>query len=163
MKQFLHRLWLKMPVDFDVSTWRPTPIPDDAATSGPTYIAGPMTGYADHNYPAFNNMAERLRDVGFQVINPAEIHPDTTHPWDWYLRRDITELVKCSRVVFLPGWFDSKGARLEHKVAAGLGLDLVFPPDVESFIRGVQRDGCRGCRCADEDTCCRDSSGRDHA
>ncbi|WP_082994533.1 DUF4406 domain-containing protein [Mycobacterium sp. 1245801.1] len=82
---------------------------DDPAAAGITYIAGPMTGYADHNYPAFNAMAKRLRDAGLTVINPAEIHPDTKHPWDWYLRRDITELVKCARVVFLNGWSRSRG------------------------------------------------------
>jgi hypothetical protein len=109
-------------------------IPDDPAAAGITYIAGPMTGYPDHNWPAFNAMAARLRGAGLTVINPAELHPDTTHDWDWYLRRDIAELVKCSRVVFLPDWFNSRGARLEHHVAAALGLDLVYPDDIDDFI-----------------------------
>lgn len=135
------RLW-QLPDDpFDPSAWF-TPIPDDAATNGPTYIAGPMSHYPDHNYPAFNDMAARLRAAGLTVINPAEIHPDTTHPWDWYLRRDLAEIVKCSRVVFLDGWTGSRGARLEHKVASGLGLELVYPGDVDALINSRKCFGC---------------------
>jgi len=78
-----------------------------------TYVAGPMTGYPDWNQPAFMDMAARLRAVGHQVINPAELHEASSEvPWDWYLRRDLAELVKCSQVVMLQGWERSKGARL---------------------------------------------------
>lgn len=145
------RLW-QLPDDpFDITEWLSPPIPDDAATNGPTYIAGPMSGYDDHNYPAFNAMAEQLRGAGLQVINPAELHPDTTHPWGWYLRRDLAELVKCSRVVFLDGWFNSRGARLEHHVAAALDLHLVYPDEVEAFIR--DRFRCIGCGAIDQAGC----------
>jgi hypothetical protein len=109
-------------------------MPDDPSAAGIIYIAGPMSGKTDHNYPAFNAMAEQLRAAGHTVINPAEIHPDTEHPWDWYLRRDLAELVKCSRVVFLDDWFISKGARLEHHVARALGLELIYPHDVHRII-----------------------------
>ena len=37
------------------------------------YISGPMTGHADHNFPAFDAAAERLRAEGHFVINPAEL------------------------------------------------------------------------------------------
>ena len=31
------------------------------------YVAGPMTGLPDFNYPAFNAEAQRLRGLGYQV------------------------------------------------------------------------------------------------
>ena len=40
------------------------------------YIAGPMTGRPDLNFPAFHAAATTLRDAGFDVVNPAEINPD---------------------------------------------------------------------------------------
>jgi len=37
------------------------------------YISGSMTGMPDHNIPAFNAAAERLRKEGHFVVNPAEL------------------------------------------------------------------------------------------
>lgn len=92
------------------------------------YIAGPMTGYADHNYPRFAAKAAELRAAGWNVISPAELHPaDPAVAWDWYLRRDLAELVKATHVVFLPGWERSRGARLEHQVAEALGMTIAYP------------------------------------
>ena len=87
------------------------------------YIAGPMTGRHEHNYPAFHAAAAKLRGDGYTVINPAELHGnDFGKPWDWYLRRDIAALVECDEIALLPGWMNSRGARLEHHVAAMLGM-----------------------------------------
>ena len=37
------------------------------------YIAGPMTGYAEMNFPAFNTAAARVRALGHEAVNPVEI------------------------------------------------------------------------------------------
>lgn len=37
------------------------------------YCSGAMTGHPDHNRPAFNAAAKRLREQGHFVINPAEL------------------------------------------------------------------------------------------
>lgn len=93
-----------------------------------TYIAGPMSGVPEFNYPAFAEKAYQLRQTGVAVISPHELHPaDPTIPWDWYLRRDLTELLKCSQVVLLPGWENSPGAQLEHHVATALGMRIIYP------------------------------------
>ena len=36
------------------------------------YLAGPMTGLPEFNYPAFHAEAARLRQLGYHVENPAE-------------------------------------------------------------------------------------------
>ncbi|WP_206676822.1 DUF4406 domain-containing protein [Mycobacteroides franklinii] len=99
------------------------------------YIAGPMTGYREYNYPAFAEMAKRLRDAGLNVVSPHELHPaDPNVPWDWYLRRDLRELVECTHIVLLPGWIQSRGAQLEHHVAEALGMRIVHPGEVQGYL-----------------------------
>lgn len=102
-----------------------------------TYVAGPMSsiGPPDWNYPAFDAMAWRLRTAGFPVVNPAELtEADPNVPWDFYLRRDIPELVKCSRIVLLEDWEASKGARLERHIAEELGMEIVLWHQVDDLI-----------------------------
>jgi len=96
-----------------------------------TYIAGPMTDYPDFNYPAFNAAAARLRAAGIAAINPADhgVVPGAT--WEDYLRSDIAQLATCESIYFLPGWSQSRGARLEHHIAASLGMRLLFAEGAE--------------------------------
>lgn len=94
------------------------PPPTDAI-----YISGPMTGKPDLNFPAFNAEAARLRNLGFRVVNPAEVQmpPETT--WAGFMRVDIAAMLNsCDTVVVLPGWNRSKGAQLEVYLARQLGL-----------------------------------------
>ena len=89
------------------------------------YIAGPMTGLPDFNYPAFNCAAERLRGLGFDVENPAENPEPHCGSWLGYMRMAIRQLSHCDGVVLLPGWQNSRGARIEHQLAHQLGLIVV--------------------------------------
>lgn len=36
------------------------------------YLAGPMTGYPEFNFPTFNRTAAEMRALGFAIFNPAE-------------------------------------------------------------------------------------------
>ncbi|MBT9158943.1 MAG: hypothetical protein DDT26_00192 [Dehalococcoidia bacterium] len=40
------------------------------------YISGPMTGLHDLNFPAFRDAAAKLRAIGYEVVNPAELNPE---------------------------------------------------------------------------------------
>lgn len=104
-----------------------------------TYIAGPMSPSSfgiddgvpenwDWNHPAFFSAAAIYRAAGHKVINPAELDSEigTGEPWDVYLRRDIVALSTCDHIVMLPGWAESKGARLEHHIAEELGMDVTY-------------------------------------
>jgi hypothetical protein len=88
-----------------------------------------MTGIEDLNFPAFNAEAARLRALGHQVINPAEINPDKGMSWTDCMRSDIAELVKCDAIRLLPGWEHSKGATLEEHIAERLGLQIILPQE----------------------------------
>lgn len=91
------------------------------------YLAGPMSGVEDYNFPAFHQSAALLRALGYEVTNPAELDDgDTTKPWDEYLRRDLKLMLDCDAVAVLPGWEESRGARLETHVARAPEMP-VFP------------------------------------
>ncbi len=89
------------------------------------YVSGPMTNMPDHNFPAFNHAAKRLRDAGFVVHNPAENVMPMEHPsWSDYLRFDLQLVCQSDGVCALVGWQRSKGATLELHVARELGIPI---------------------------------------
>lgn len=94
------------------------------------YLSGPMTGIADLNFPAFNAEAARLRASGFEVVNPAEINPDSEMSWEACMRADIRALCDCDILALMPGWHGSRGAHLETHVAHRLGLRIVDAKDL---------------------------------
>lgn len=92
------------------------------------YVAGPMRGYPDLNFPAFHTASDAFRRRGWTVRNPVEIgreafgpNPSSVSPAE-FLRADIRVLVDCDAIALLPGWELSTGARAEAGVAASLSL-----------------------------------------
>lgn len=100
------------------------------------YIAGPMTGLPEYNYPAFHLMAARLRGLGYSVLSPAEHDLGTDKPRELYMRRGLELLMKSDMVVLLDGWSASKGAVLEVDVAKALGLKIYDQRITQSLDRG---------------------------
>lgn len=86
------------------------------------YLAGPMSGIADFNYPAFNQAAAQLRAKGFVVENPAENPQPVCNSWPGYMRLALRQMLTCDMVVFLPNWEQSRGALLESEVAKQLAI-----------------------------------------
>jgi hypothetical protein len=84
------------------------------------YIAGPMSGIKDFNYPEFNKAAERLRNLGYDVINPAEIKltPEFQQKAGDKNSKEYEQLVRMGEfhsmfadiVLMLDGWMHSDGA-----------------------------------------------------
>ncbi len=95
------------------------------------YVAGPMTGIADFNFPAFNTAAAELRAVGYDVANPAD-HGQATKPWAYYMRLALKSMLDCDGVALLPGYSNSKGATLELHVAESLGMKAKY---VEAWLK----------------------------
>ena len=95
------------------------------------YIAGPMTGIAEHNFPAFFAAEAHLLAQGWEVENPARHGVVEGAQWEDYLRYDIVRMMRCSTIYLLAGWTRSRGARLEYKIATGLGMYQVYAPGAE--------------------------------
>ena len=89
------------------------------------YISGPMSGIRDHNFPAFHAEAKRLRELGYDVVNPAELHDgETHHPHCFYMRTDIALVTTVEAIVLLDGWEKSLGACAEMHVAMVCGVGV---------------------------------------
>lgn len=113
------------------------------------YIAGPMTGIPNFNFPAFNAAAAHLRSQGHEVFNPAErdiarhggvdisagnLKGDpalAAKVHGFSLREalaDDTAFIckEADGIAMLPGWENSKGARAEHALAVALGHTVLY-------------------------------------
>lgn len=110
-----------------------------------TYIAGPMRGIPEFNFPAFHE-AERWarRYLGGNILNPAQrdidagFNPtgllgtddelaDLGFDLAEAMRHDIAYIAtEARRIVLLPGWARSSGARLEHAVADRCGVVPIY-------------------------------------
>jgi len=87
------------------------------------YLAGPMSGYEENNYPQFNQVAETLRGAGYQVVNPAEFGQSKSHYVD-LLRQDLVAMLGCDAVAIHGDWWLSSGARNEVHVAGLLRMPV---------------------------------------
>lgn len=83
-----------------------------------------MSGLIDLNFPAFHAEAARLRALGYDVVNPAEINVDPPG-WQNAMRKDIAALLTCDVIAMLPGWEGSRGANLEWLIATELGMPVL--------------------------------------
>ena len=101
------------------------------------YIAGPMSGYPDMNFPAFDKKALELRVQGYEVANPAEKDRNngyvadpaglcTPEQYKTFLLEDLPLVAACDAIYMLRGWSRSKGARLERHLAKVLGLKIWY-------------------------------------
>lgn len=98
------------------------------------YIAGPMTGMPDHNFPAFNAAAARYRAAGWEVENPVEIG-EKFGTWEEVdedpelvealFEAEYQAVVRSDAILLLPGWEDSRGTRVELRLALSVGLDII--------------------------------------
>ena len=89
------------------------------------YVAGPMTGYPEFNYPAFYSAAAALAKVGHEPINPARLDGrEGCKTWQDYMRAALRDVAEADGIALLPGWQDSRGAACEYRIGHDLGLDV---------------------------------------
>lgn len=105
------------------------------------YLAGPMRGYENYNFPAFYEAQALLEMKGHNVVNPArmdvdqdkaswveshgEIVPSPDFTFEDAMRRDIGAIaLDRDSIVLMPGWEKSEGAGEELRAAKLFGLDV---------------------------------------
>lgn len=85
------------------------------------YIAGGITGVEDYK-SKFAAVAEKLRSKGKNPCNPAEIDLGEGAEWEDYMRVCIPILCQCGTIVMLNNWEESRGAKMELRIALELGI-----------------------------------------
>lgn len=95
------------------------------------YLSGPMSGYENHNFEAFELAAQHLRDSGVSLIAPSELKPPQDEPEEMdYLAHDFAVMSSaCKGIILLKGWPASRGARAELEIALTLGWPVYFYHD----------------------------------
>jgi len=108
------------------------------------YLAGPMTGIAQFNFPAFYSAAAALRSRGLEIVSPAELDQASgiadkamastdgrlttsgiEQTWGDLLARDVKIVAdEVDGIIFLDGWQASRGARLEAFVGVLCGHEF---------------------------------------
>lgn len=109
------------------------------------YLAGPMSGIPDFNFPAFKKYATDLREQGHTVFNPAErdeeIHRkeifegsgdiEACEAKGFSLREALSADCKAicewaDAIAMIPGWEYSGGARAEFALACALRHKVIY-------------------------------------
>jgi len=96
------------------------------------YISGPMTGYPNFNREAFVKAEMNLIGKGKEVVSPSLLEQDDEGMlwkplqgrWEHYLKIALSKMLLCNAIVMLPGWEQSKGAKLERYIAEVLGYKI---------------------------------------
>lgn len=126
------------------------------------YIAGPMTGYEEFNFPQFFQAERELLALGHEPLNPAwnngtsleEAVKNANYDgrsWQDYMRKDMLSLAQADVVCVLEGWKKSKGAQLEVHIARQLDIPIMILEDGKLVPR-VQTLGLAGYARSGKDT-----------
>jgi nucleoside 2-deoxyribosyltransferase len=108
------------------------------------YLAGPMRGLPLYNFPAFDDAAKALRDLGWEIISPAEMDRNRgfketdSHVEPQFLKQaifdDLNAISNCDAVIILPGWETSKGVAVEIALARFLEIPVL---SFTTALRGI--------------------------
>ena len=110
------------------------------------YIAGPMRGYPNFNYPKFNDYAESHRadldgvhhvEIGAGYGTPEQINADPALLAE-VMAAEIHALETCDAIYLLDGWHKSEGALKELATAISYRLKIYLAPVV--YIPLIRRE-----------------------
>jgi hypothetical protein len=97
------------------------------------YISGPMRGYPQHNFAAFDAASSRIANAGWEPFNPAQqdrerhecVDAESPEFIRAAMRRDLEAIFGCHKVAVLQGWRHSEGAVTEVCLACVLRLPIL--------------------------------------
>lgn len=124
---------------------------------GVVYVAGPMRGIPNHNFPTFDIAALALQRLAFYVFNPADFDrqmglDEATTDEDVTpqilrdcLDRDLNAICRCTHIALLPGWEASRGVRPEAILAQTLGLSFLTMENGAIDLKIQEVDGSAVC------------------
>ena len=116
------------------------------------YIAGPMRGVKDYNFPAFDAARDFGKARGYEIVSPADIDRrfgihentpgvDTLQMSRLFAERDTNVLIRQlaaengDGIALLPGWEASTGAVAEFFIARWVGLRVFDATTFRPFTK----------------------------
>ena len=104
------------------------------------YISGPIS-QTNGCERKFGQACEWLRDQGHRVLNPMDIPPPIyegslveQEVWVYYMKEAVAMLLGADCVYMLEGWEQSKGAKLEFKLATDLDIPVHYAADDYKYV-----------------------------
>lgn len=105
------------------------------------YIAGPITDRLKTYRADFAAAANHLEELGAVVLNPSML-PAGLPSHAAYMRICRPMLAEADAIALLPGWEESKGAKMEEGWAAQMALDqyLIHLGEAggQPFVRAIE-------------------------
>lgn len=90
------------------------------------YIAGKISELSrDVVVAKFEAKANELRALGYEVINPVN-ECEESWAWEMCMRICLCNMLTCGEIYMLPCWEDSKGAKIEHRLATEVGMKITY-------------------------------------
>ncbi len=111
------------------------------------YIAGPMRGIKNYNFPAFHSAESALDYDGWTVLSPAsqdvkegfdpetpqnELTQEALNKW---IKRDAEMVFEADAICVLKGWENSKGAQVEVALARFANKPVYLYPSMAKLDR----------------------------
>jgi hypothetical protein len=98
------------------------------------YLSGKITGDADY-VMKFIHAQNELNNAGYlHIVNPIHL-ASARDEWNAAMRRALAGMLSCDGVALLPDWRESRGAKIEERLAREIGL-VVKP--LEDWIKGAE-------------------------
>lgn len=105
------------------------------------YVSGQISGLGEPDFTEkFRRAAQDVADHGYIPVNPIEVIPNCQgqcesgesfsngsyrHSWKCYMKWDIIALLESDAIIMLDNWINSRGSRLERKIAQSLGYPIL--------------------------------------
>lgn len=92
------------------------------------YISGKISGlWYNQAYVLFEQATDEIEMcIECEAVNPIVKGLPNKYPWLLHMMWDILLLMRCNHIYMLTNWKDSRGARIEHKVAKALGFTVIY-------------------------------------
>lgn len=74
----------------------------------------------------FHLADKEIMELGYIPVNPMKNCLKWSDPWILHMIVDVCNMLGCNAVFFQKDWMDSKGARIEYKIAKFFGKELIF-------------------------------------